>query len=204
MSDRVDFSSIIAAVGGYDDEYVKASCGSAANAVEILVKKRLTLSERKRFIDGVVDMCFVEDPYGEMLYCPYLKNFSVAYHTALFFSNIDLGDDIEEVCKFLEETSIVYVITSAVGTEYISVLMKDVDEMIEYRKAEILKKSKIDTVLESAKKVIDAFDKKFEGESGEAIMKYLEEIIPNFKEEIEKVFQEQQELKSAKKKTAKK
>ena len=89
MSDKVTLASIVEAIDGYDkDEYIKITLGTEDSGTEVLVKKWLTLSEKRRFIDAVADMCFVEDSDGNLLYCPYLKDFSFAYHTALFFTNI--------------------------------------------------------------------------------------------------------------------
>ena len=92
--------------------------------------------------------------------------------------------------------NIVTRITDA-GGSYLDDLCDDVNEVIEFRKNELLNRSKLDNILGLVAKLIKDFDAKFEGESGESIMKYLEGIIPNFKEEMTKVFQEQQETKSA-------
>lgn len=196
MNERVSIDEIKKAIGGYGNDFVRATFGTTENEVDILVKKKLTLSERKAFTEAVVNMCFVDDDDGNVVYCPYLKKFSFEYHVALFFTNLELGIDVDEVESFLTNTDVMRRIVTALDEEYINELLNETSELLEYRKNEILKRSKFDDVLNSIFKLINVLNAKFDEEGGESVMKYLEENIPNFKDEITKAFQEQLEAKA--------
>lgn len=194
MKDKIELNAIVDAIGGYGDEYTKMTFGTKENTVEVLVKKKLSLVERKRFTDAIVSMCFVDDGDGNIMYCPYLKKFAFEYHAVLFFTNIELTGDVEEVCEFLAGTDVVRRIAMVIDEGYVAELFGEVNELIEYHKESLLKKSKLDDVLGGISDVAKALGSKFDGEDGESLMKYLEENVPNFKEEMAKVFQGQQEI----------
>jgi hypothetical protein len=195
MNEKTSMKDIENAIGGYGDEFARVTFGTTEKTVEVLVKKRLSLADRKRFTDAVVDMCFVDDGEGNVLYCPYLKKFAFEYHIALFFTNIELSGDVEEVCEFLAGTDVVRRVAMSIDESYIGELFGEVNELIEYRKEALLKRSKLDDVLSTVSEIANSLGAKFEGEDGESVMKYLEANIPNFKDEIAIVLQEQQETK---------
>ena len=165
---------------------------SVNNAIEVNVRDTLSLADRKNLVSGVADMCFVNNPDGSTVYCPYLKKFAFEYHIVLFFTNINLPGEAESVCAFLNASHIINKIEECVGKEVIDGLREEVDELVNYRKSEILKHNRLDDILIGLSDLINAFQKKIEGEDGESIMKYFEENIPNFKEEMGKAFQEYQ------------
>lgn len=193
MNKKINMGAIKKCLGKQESENGSIVFGSEDKTIEIAIKKSLSLKERKEFVSGVVDMCFMSIGNGEVIYCPYLKNFAFDYHTALFFTNIELAENVEETNRFLIESRLLDKISKFVGEEYINELRAEADELIGFRKQEIVKRRKIDVLLDSLLDVISTFNKKLEGENGEAIIKYLEENIPNFKEEITKAIQDEKE-----------
>lgn len=192
MSNVITSDDIIKAVGGYGDETATFFIGSGDDAVSITVVRYLSLEDRKRLVDGIADMCFV-DAEGESIYCPYLREFAFAYHIVLFFTNIDIRGDVNDVSRFLNATRIADSVIGALDQGYFDELCREVSEMIEYRKARLLKKSRLDDVLANASATLKTLNEKLESLDDQDILQFLGENIPNLKEEIAKADKEAEE-----------
>lgn len=164
--------------------------GEGEGAIEVVVKPRLTLSERAMLVADVVNMVFI-DIGGELKYCPAFREFAINFNIVTYFTGITMPADSDKACKFLERSGFAQKITQTLPEEYVAGIISDAIEAIEYRKQELLKKSKLDDILGNILGVIGAIRDKTEGIELPQIMEYIEKNIPEFKGEIEQLISTQ-------------
>ena len=70
-------------------------------------------------------------------------------------------------------------------------IIADANEAIEYRKQELLKRSKLDSLLDGAFGIVQALSEKIEGIELPQIMEYVEKNMPEFKGQLEQLISAQ-------------
>lgn len=171
-----------------------------ADGVQVIVKKRLSFEERQRFVSTVCDMAFAADENGDVDYYAHLKRFARAYGIITYFTNIKMPDDIadnarqiERLWAFFDSTDIVSRIIEAVGEDYVGELFRLADEMIEYKKASMLNKSKFDKIFDSLANAFNMVGANIEELGVGGVLKLLGEDSPELKNEFIKLMKEQAE-----------
>lgn len=177
---KIEASTITKAMGVSDESYITIMCGKGDNAVDIPVKKRLSITERAVMVDDIVNMVFIDDEYISAF-----LNFAISYHIVTHFTNISLPSDPDEACRFLEQTNLARRIIEASPDGYIDGMLKDVREAIEYHKQKLLRKDKFDELLNDLSDLVKTIGGKVNEADLTQILEYAERTIPEYKEQIE-------------------
>lgn len=165
--------------------------GDGEIQIEIEVKKRLTLFERADMVNSIVSMVWAQDENGVERFAPYLRKFAYNFNILNYFTNIVLPDDMDKVWEFVDNTDIAGMIIDFVGNGYIKNILREADEAIEYHKEEILKKSKLDAILDSFGGLMNSFGEKTENLDMNSLLELAEKYSPELKGELEKIFNTQ-------------
>ena len=176
---KITATSIAKALNLGDAKNQTISFGSGDDAVEVSVKRRLSMSERASMVNDIANLVFIAGEDDEYSYCPAFKKFGVEYAIVNYFTDIVLPSGTDKIAEFLEDSDIAEKIASVVSSGYIRVIIFEADELIEYRKNELLKKSRIDSILDNvcaiAKNIKDATD----GLELPQIMEYIQKYAPD-------------------------
>ena len=159
--------------------------GDGENQVEIVVKKRLTLFERADMVNSIASMVWAEDEDGNDRFAPYLRKFAYDFNVLNYFTNISLPDDTDKIWEFVDTAEIVPMVIDFVGGGYIENILREANEVIEYRKNEILKRSKLDDVLDAVLKVAKTIDVNTKNLDMNGLFDIVQKNAPEFKEEFE-------------------
>ncbi|MBR6051310.1 MAG: hypothetical protein IKP68_08940, partial [Clostridia bacterium] len=65
---------------------ISIAVGAGENTVTVLVKDFLTLEERRDLVGNIVNMVFVKDANGDVLYCPYFKKLAYEVSFIMFLT----------------------------------------------------------------------------------------------------------------------
>lgn len=163
--------------------------GKGDSAVEIIVKTRLTLSERAMMISDIVNMVFIGDA-DEIKYYPEFRKFAFDYNIINYFTNIILPADSDKASIFLETTGIANQIAQ-MSPDYIADIIDDAREAIDYRKQELIKKNKLDNVIDGVLGIVKSLNKETENIDFPQIMEFISEHMPEFKGQVEHLISEQ-------------
>ena len=183
---KITAASIAKAMELIDDGAIIITCGTGENVIEIPVKNHLSINERVIMVNDIIDMIFIADENG-MSYYPALKNFAINYNVVTHFTDVALPLDSNKSCKFLEQSGLAHRIIRALPEGYILGIIDDVNEAIEYRKQEMLKKSKLDDLLDNVLSVIQTLKDKTEGIELPQIMEFVDKNMPEFKGQLEQL-----------------
>lgn len=153
---KITAANIIKAMGLEDEKKIILACGMKEDTIEISVKPRLSLPERANMIQDILSMVFIASPDGAVVYHPEFKKFAFEYEIVNYFTDISLPVNSDKAWEFLERTGIASRIASTVRDGYVGEIIAEANEMIEYRKEELLKKSKLDQVLDSFLELLGA------------------------------------------------
>ena len=186
---KITAASIAKAMKLVDND-VSIVCGTKENAVEIPVKTHLSVSERAMLVNDITNMVFLDDENGTR-YCPVFRKFAIEFNIVSYFTEVALPSDSNKACKFLEYSGLADSIAQVLPAGYVAGIIGDANEAIEYRKQELLKKSKLDDVLEGVIGVVKALSDKTEGIDLNQIMEYVEKNMPEFKGQLEQLISEQ-------------
>lgn len=165
--------------------------GEGENQVEVIVKKKLTLFERADMVNSIVSMVWSQDENGTEMYAPYLRKFAYDFNILNYFTNIQLPDDMDKVWEFVDNANIAGMVIDFVGGGYIENIIREANEAIEYRKAEILKRSKLDNIFDSLSGIMKTVDDKTQNLDMNGMLELVEKYAPELKEELNKILQEQ-------------
>ena len=182
---KITAANIIKAMGLGEEKKIILACGMNEDTIEIAVKPRLSLLERENMLRDILDIVFVDVGDGVITYHPAFKKFAFEYEIVNYFTDISLPVNSDKAGEFLERTNIAGRIANTVPDGYISAIIAEASEMIEYRKAELLKKSKLDQVLDGIVGVVSAIQKKTDGVDLNQIMAFAQENVPELKETLE-------------------
>lgn len=182
---KITAANIVKAMALEDTKNVALVCGKGENAIEISVKARLSLPERANMIQDILEMVFITSPEGIVVYHPEFKKFAFEYEIVNYFTDISLPVNGDKAWEFLEKTGIASHIANTVRDGYVGEIIAEANEMIEYRKEELLKKSKLDQVLDSFLEILGAVQGKTENLDIGQIVAYAKENAPELKEKLD-------------------
>ena len=183
---KVTKSAIEQMFCGKKDDAVSIRVGNDENGIDVLVKKSLSLYERGEMVRSVVDTIFNVDDDGYN-YHPYMKTFALDAHVVIYFTDIKLPSDAEKAHCFIEQSEIVYRIADVLPAGYLGDIAREVDELLEFKKAQAAKKSKLDGLIESAADLIAALQKKLDGMNVNDLISLVAENVPELKGELESI-----------------
>ncbi len=182
---KITAANIIKAMGLEDEKNIILACGTREDTIEISVKPRLSLPERASMIEDILSMVFITSPDGMVVYHPEFKKFAFEYEIVNYFTDISLPVNGNKAWEFLERTGIASRIASTVRDGYVGEIIAEANEMIEYRKQELLKKSKLDQVLDSFLDLLGAAQSKTENLDLSQIIAYAQENAPELKDKLD-------------------
>lgn len=183
---KITAASIAKAMELVDTNTITIACGMRENTIEIPVKARLSVTERAMVVSDIVNMVFITDENGAR-YCPAFKKFAIEYNIVTYFTDVALPSDSNKACKFLEQSGLANRIAQSLPDGYVVGIIADANEAIEYRKQELLKRSKLDDLLDGVLGVVQALRDKSEGIELPQIMEYVEKNMPEFKGQLEQL-----------------
>lgn len=184
---KITAANIVKSMNLEDEKKAVLVCGTDEDAIEIVVKTRLTLIERANMIRDILEMVFIDAGDGEVMYQPAFKKFAFEYEIVNYFTDISLPVNSDKAWEFLERTEIASMIANTIKNGYIADIISEANEMIEFRKEEILKRSKSDKMLDSLIDVLSAMRTKAEGFSLEQITTYAKEVAPELKDKLDEL-----------------
>ena len=182
---KITAANIIKAMALEDEKKIILACGMNEDTVEISVKPRLSLPERANMIQDILSMVFITSPDGAVVYHPEFKKFAFEYEIVNYFTDISLPVNSDKAWEFLDRTGIANRIANTVRDGYIVEIIAEANEMIEYRKQELLKRSKLDQVLDGLVDVLSAAQSKTENLDLGQIIAYAQENAPELKEKLD-------------------
>lgn len=165
--------------------------GEGENQVNIVVKKRLSLLERADMVSSIVSMVWAQTENDNEEFAPYLRKFACDFNILNYFTNISLPSDMEKVWEFVDSTDITNMIVEFVGNNYIKDILREANEAIEYRKEEVLKRSKLDKLLDSISGFAKSFADKADGLDIGGFINIIGEFAPELKDEINSLLNNQ-------------
>lgn len=188
---KITAASLMSAMNATKGNKETIVIGEGENQVEVTIKKRLSLFERADMVDSITSMVWAQDADGNEHFAPYLRKFAYDFNILNYFTNISLPDDMNKVWEFVDSVDIASVIIDAVGDGYIENIIREANEAIEYRKAEILKRSKLDSILDSLSGVAKSVGEKTEKLDMNGLLDIMEKHAPELKGELEKLLKTQ-------------
>lgn len=180
MAKKITMASIEKAMEAVRPEDVELICGDGEEAATIQVRRSLSLSERSSMVQDIAEMVFHEGKNGEILYAPYLQKIAIDFNILNYFTNVALTNNANRVWEFVDKTDIVASVIDAVGNRYIQGIIKDADELISFKKDQLLRKSKLDGVLDAVTDLMKTFKEKTSESSIGDIVKRVQEANPEF------------------------
>lgn len=186
---KITSAMIAKAMELVDKETTTIICGADDNSIEIPVKTQLSLSERAMLVNDIVNTVFIESDNG-IKYCPTFKKFAIDFYFVSYFTDIALPTNSDKANKFLEQSRISDKIADAIPNEYILDIIREINEAIDYRKQEVLKKSKFDIVFDKVLGIVQEVSKNISGIDISQIMDYVDKNAPEFKGQIEEMIKE--------------
>ena len=136
-------------------------------------------------IQDILSMVFMTSPDGVVTYHPEFKRFAFEYEIVNYFTDISLPVNSDKAWEFLDRTHIAARIAGTVHDGYIAEIIAEANEMIEYRKQELLKRSKLDQVLDGLVDVLGAAQNKTENLDLGQIIAYAQANAPELKEKLD-------------------
>lgn len=141
---KITAAHIERAMGIEKEKTAKLIIGEGENAVEVTVKKTLSLYERSNIVEDIVSMIFMTGDDGEEIYAPYMMKFAFGFNILNYFTNIPLPADINKVWEFMQNTDIVRQVIAKLDDGYITPIIREIDELTEFKKNKIVNRSKFD------------------------------------------------------------
>lgn len=183
---KITAASIAKAMGLIDAKTATITCGMKGDTVEIPVKTHLSVSERAMMVSDITNMVFIADENGTR-YCPAFKKFAIEYNIVAYFTDVTLPSDSNKACKFLEQSGLADRIVRVLPDGYVVEIVTEANEAIEYHKQELLKRSKLDELIDGILGVVQALSDKTQGIELPQIMEYVEKNMPEFKGQLEQL-----------------
>ena len=176
MTNKVDAQKIKNAIGETDQE-VLLTLGEGENVVEITVQTSLSVSAHTHLVNSIADMVIYADE-DEEVYAPSLRQFALGFNLLNYFTNIELPDTTEEARELIECTDIVDRVLEVLPNGYFKMIVKEADALIEYRKAQALKLTKLDRVLDAVLDVIKTAKEQTNNFDMKHIMEFVDKYAP--------------------------
>ena len=176
MTNKVDAQKIKNAIGETDQE-VLLTLGEGENVVEITVQTSLSVGAHTHLVNSIADMVIYADE-DEEVYAPSLRQFALGFNLLNYFTNIELPDTTEEARRLIECTDIVDRVLEVLPNGYFKMIVKEADALIEYRKAQALKLTKLDRVLDAVLDVIKTAKEQTNNFDMKHIMEFVDKYAP--------------------------
>ena len=183
------FPLLMEALGAPNDVKDVISIGNGDRQLTITVKKKLTIAERAGLVNSIVAMVWGQDEEGNKTFAPYLRKFACDYNIITYFTDITLPADMNKVWALIDGTAIVDTIIAHVGGDYIDKILREANELIEYRKAETLRHSKLDVILDSVGEILKVVREKTDGMDINELLEAIQKSAPEV--ELEKLVKAQ-------------
>lgn len=191
--EAVSIEDIKKAIGDVQIDCIYVTLGTGDNAVKVLIKKHISLVETAVFVTNVLKMVFVVNEEGDEIYCPQFKDFAFKYEMVASFTNIDLQDrTLPEVELVIYNETLNEAFNNYIDSTMYS-LYDAVDDLIQYKVQKSIRQSKFDEALNAVVDTIKALTGKIDDADQGEFLKYMEDNIPGFKEELAQAFQETME-----------
>lgn len=187
---KITAASIAKAMELVDTSIITITCGMREDTIDIPVKAHLSVSERAMMVSDITNMVFITDENGTR-YCPAFKKFAIEYNIVTYFTDVALPSDSNKACKFLEQSGLANRIAQSLPDGYVVEIIAAANEAIEYRKQELLKRSKLDDLIDGALGVVQTLSNKTEGIELPQIMEFVEKNMPEFKGQLEQLISAQ-------------
>lgn len=155
-------------------------------AMVIPINPRISLMERTKMVSDIVDMVFISDENGTR-YCPAFQTFAIEYNIVNYFTDVSLPADPNKASKFLEMTNLANRITELLPDDYVEDIISAIVNAIEYRKQEILKETKLDSLIGNVLNLIQTLNQKVKEADISQIMEFIEKNMPEFKGQVEQL-----------------
>ncbi len=181
---KVTKSIVDQMIGHEKDNVVSMRVGDEERGVDITVKTSLSLYERGELVRSVVDTIFSVDDEGNYEYHPYMRTFALDAHVVIYFTNLVLPSDAEKTRRFIDCSDIIGKIASVLPTGYLGDIAQDVDELLEFKKAQAAKKTKLDDLIGSATGLVGALRQKLDDMDVSDLFKMIGENMPELKDEL--------------------
>lgn len=110
--------------------------------IDMTILKSIPLEEAYDFVNAVVDNCFVDG-----IYSPIYKNISIARALIVYFTDLDIPENFDDIYKILNETSLIEDIKKHASMFQMHDLLSSIDESISFEKERILKNSEFETMM---------------------------------------------------------
>lgn len=191
--ETISIAEVKKAIGDSNGVYTYVNLGVGDAAIKIMIKKQISLMDIAAFVEGVMEMVFRTNEQDIEIYCPQFKDFAFRYNLIVFFTNIDLQDrHLQDAEQIVLNEEIYEAISDIIGPS-MYILYDATDDLIQYKLKRMVRQSKFDETLNSIVEVIKALTDKINNEDQSELLKYLEDNIPGFKDELNKTFQEEME-----------
>ena len=190
---KINTASIMKAMELVEQKTAELIVGSGDSQVIISVKKRLSLYERSDMVESIASMVWAQGDDDAVVFAPYLREFAYKFNIINYFTNINLPAKIDNVWEFIDGTDIVERVVDVVGGGYIEHIIREADEAIEYKKAELMKRSRLDSVLDALLGVAKAADQKVDSMDVGRLIEFASQNNPELKEGLAAIFKAKSE-----------
>ena len=190
MAKKITAKKIMKAINADISDFAIITCGEGEAAIEIPVKKYLSLEDRIAFVNTVIDIVFIANEDGELVYVPALEDFARAYATISFFTPVEVPEDGEAAWEFISRTNLHREIRRVAEAE-LKALGQATYNAIKFRRKCILKRSKLDDVLDNIASVAAAVKEKTDGMDMSQILDYLDKANPELRNQLEEFVKSQ-------------
>jgi hypothetical protein len=126
---------------GDRDVLLKAT-NSGIEDVNILIKHSISLKEVSDFVEAVSDNCFEDGEYK-----PVYKNMYIARALIIYFTDLAMPEDFDDVYKVINETSLIDLIKMYMSETQLYDILQAIDATIEFKKQQILKNSEFENMM---------------------------------------------------------
>lgn len=186
----VEASAVLKAIG-VDNDVQILTIGEGENRVEVIVKKRLSLGERADMVDSIASMVCSQNESGDF-FAPYLRKFAYDFNVLNYFTNIKLPDDMNKVWELVDGTDIAARVIDALGRNTcVQSIIHEANELIEHRKNALLKKTKVDTLLDTVIDIAHGVKSSTDGLDTAGIVELAQQYAPELKDKLKELLHQQ-------------
>ena len=125
-------------------------------------------------------------------YAPYLTEYMIQYNMIHYLTDVVLPKDLNECFRFINESEVFDILEKGTSGLY-EFIKENVDKMIEFRKSQIVKKSKCDDLVDALINLINTIRKEFDGLNINEVLDRLEKVgfLPGMTEDeiVKKILQ---------------
>lgn len=195
---KATVKNILMAFNNASIDPVTITVGDKENAVDVIVKRAISIDDRRDIVNDISNMVFSKDASGHIVYCPYLKKFAFEFNLLAYTTNIVFPEKIEDIWSLITNTTIVRDVIDVLPAGLFQEIVDEANELIEFKKSRIVHETKIDALFTGFLDIVETINQKISESDGETIVNYIKENIPELKSVVDKVLQEQNAEEAAK------